>query len=420
MNIGHRSLHLAATIAIIALGYLPSANGEQASAPGAYFGLNPPGEKPELFAPGIINIPGRSVGRIAFSPDATECAFTVFESFYKNNRIMFTRFENGAWTPQTALPGIDGHEMLEPVFSRDNRRLYLTVKSPGERPTTDFWAMSRLAQGWSKPQPLPAPLNSEQHEFCLTETVDGTMYFASGRAGGQGGLDLYRTVSKPGQPLQVENLGAPLNSAADDGDPAVSPDGRILVFYSGKSTLFICFDNGKGGWTRPVDMGEGFNAPNAVEYGATFSQDGRVLFFVRFDGQKGELYWVSAALLERFRHQSETASALPAPPPPPERKAIQLAPDILQRYIGTYASPERPELTSRITLETDQLMIQVGGQPKIPLFAESETGFFLKVVDAQIEFVKNAGGEITDLLIHQGVTVKLPRTKETGVAQPKS
>jgi hypothetical protein len=41
-------------------------------APGAYFGLKLPGETPELFAPGIINTPRRSVGHLAFSPDGTE------------------------------------------------------------------------------------------------------------------------------------------------------------------------------------------------------------------------------------------------------------------------------------------------------------------------------------------------------------
>lgn len=58
----------------------PLAIASESLAAGAYFGLKFPGETPERFAPGIINIPDRSVGRIAFSPDATERALTVFES----------------------------------------------------------------------------------------------------------------------------------------------------------------------------------------------------------------------------------------------------------------------------------------------------------------------------------------------------
>jgi hypothetical protein len=36
------------------------------------------------------------------------------------------------------------------------------------------------------------------------------------------------------------------------------------------------------------------------------------------------------------------------------------------------------------------------------LFAESETRFFLKVVDAQVEFISDASGAVTHLVIHQG------------------
>jgi hypothetical protein len=395
---------------------------------GAYFGLKLPGDIPELFAPGIINIPGRSVSRIAFSPDATECAFTVFESFYANNRILFTRYENGAWTSQAPLSGVEGRQILEPLFSRDNHRLYFTVKAAGDSPNNDFWEMQRTTKGWGQPQLLPAPLNSAQNEFCLAQTAGGTMYFASAREGGHGGLDLYRTVTKPGQPMQVENLGTPVNSESDDGDPGISPDGHTLVFYSasnrprptGNSDLFICFENGKGGWTNPVNLGKGFNTP-AAEYGATFSQDGRVLFFVRFDGKKGELYWVSTGALERFRQQSEASIAPAQVELPPEKRAISVSPGILQRYVGTYAMEPQPGFTNHITLEGNQLMTQMAGQPKVPLFAESETKFFLKVVDAQMEFVTNDQGETTGLIIHQnGMEIKMTRKNAASNGEPKS
>jgi tetratricopeptide (TPR) repeat protein len=46
-------------------------------------------------------------------------------------------------------------------------------------------------------------------------------------------------------------------------------------------------------------------------------------------------------------------------------------------------------------------MTQATGQPKFPLFAESDTKFFLKVVDAEVEFFKNEKGEVTYLMLHQ-------------------
>jgi hypothetical protein len=81
------------------------------------------------------------------------------------------------------------------------------------------------------------------------------------------------------------------------------------------------------------------------------------------------------------------------------RKEIAVSPAILATYVGTYEL--KPGFDLVITLEGSQLMAQATGQPKFPLFAESETTFFLKVVDAQVEFGKDEKG-VTYLVLHQG------------------
>jgi hypothetical protein len=47
-------------------------------------------------------------------------------------------------------------------------------------------------------------------------------------------------------------------------------------------------------------------------------------------------------------------------------------------------------------------MAQATDQPKLPIFPESETQFFYKLVDAQIEFFKNDQGQTTHLVLYQG------------------
>jgi CubicO group peptidase (beta-lactamase class C family) len=85
---------------------------------------------------------------------------------------------------------------------------------------------------------------------------------------------------------------------------------------------------------------------------------------------------------------------------PAERKEITVSPAILGKYVGTYEL--MPNFDLVMTLEGGQLMTQATGQQKFPLFAESETKFFLKVVDAEVEFFKNDKGEVTNLVLHQG------------------
>ena len=84
---------------------------------------------------------------------------------------------------------------------------------------------------------------------------------------------------------------------------------------------------------------------------------------------------------------------------PTERKEITVSPEILKQYVGTYELT--PTFSIAMTLENGQLMTQATNQQKLPLFAESETMFFLKVVDAQVEFVKNEKGEVTHMVLHQ-------------------
>ena len=85
---------------------------------------------------------------------------------------------------------------------------------------------------------------------------------------------------------------------------------------------------------------------------------------------------------------------------PSERKAIAAPKEVLARYVGTYQLT--PAFSIAVTLEGDQLMAQATNQPKFPLFPESETRFFLKVVDAQVEFSKDDKGEFAYLTLHQG------------------
>jgi CubicO group peptidase (beta-lactamase class C family) len=85
---------------------------------------------------------------------------------------------------------------------------------------------------------------------------------------------------------------------------------------------------------------------------------------------------------------------------PSERKEITLTPEQLKPFVGRYSLS--PQVNADITLEGNQLRTQLTGQPKFPMFAESPNSFFLKVVEAEVRFEKDASGKVTQLTIHQG------------------
>ena len=86
-------------------------------------------------------------------------------------------------------------------------------------------------------------------------------------------------------------------------------------------------------------------------------------------------------------------------PPPQERQAVKVDPAIYDAYAGEYEL--RPGFAIVITREGNQIFALATSQPKLEIFPESETRFFLKVVDAEIEFVRGADGKVTGLVLHQ-------------------
>ena len=86
-------------------------------------------------------------------------------------------------------------------------------------------------------------------------------------------------------------------------------------------------------------------------------------------------------------------------PLPEQRQAVKLDPAVYDRYVGRYEL--FPGFMLTITRQGDKLMSQATGQQKCEIFPESETEFFLTVVDAQITFVKNEDGTVDRLILHQ-------------------
>ena len=127
--------------------------------------------------------------------------------------------------------------------------------------------------------------------------------------------------------------------------------------------------------------------------------------FMGFDPDRG----VGAVVLINSGHGADDIgfhlinSAVPlrpAPAPPAERTEIAVPEAILETYVGAYELT--PQFVIEVTLDDGALFVQATAQPTFPVFAESETFFFLKVVDAQVTFTKDDAGEVTGLILHQG------------------
>lgn len=91
---------------------------------------------------------------------------------------------------------------------------------------------------------------------------------------------------------------------------------------------------------------------------------------------------------------------LPLTPAPKVRKEVAVDSTVLESYVGVYQLSPTFEIT--VTRDGSTLFLQATGQERAQMFAESPTGFFLKIVDAQVTFERDATGNVIRLVLHQG------------------
>lgn len=90
------------------------------------------------------------------------------------------------------------------------------------------------------------------------------------------------------------------------------------------------------------------------------------------------------------------------------RTAIELDPAILERYVGRYEGES--DLVFTVIFEDGQLYAQPLDQPRVAIYPESETDFFLTVMDAQLRFLMNENDEATGFIIFQdGQQFEVPK-----------
>lgn len=107
-----------------------------------------------------------------------------------------------------------------------------------------FIAREVSEKEFGTPVILESSINSRDHEIAATISKDGTtIYFASDRAGGLGGTDIYVSRKLPvggwGPP---QNLGPGVNTEWDEDFPNISPDGQTLYFSSKGHTSMGGYD----------------------------------------------------------------------------------------------------------------------------------------------------------------------------------
>jgi CubicO group peptidase (beta-lactamase class C family) len=93
---------------------------------------------------------------------------------------------------------------------------------------------------------------------------------------------------------------------------------------------------------------------------------------------------------------------------PPELKEIEIDAVTLGDYIGKYRFDFGAMFD--VALKSDHLEAQLTGQSAFPIFANTKDKFFYKIVNARLDFERDAEGKIVAVVLHQnGRDMRAPR-----------
>lgn len=86
----------------------------------------------------------------------------------------------------------------------------------------------------------------------------------------------------------------------------------------------------------------------------------------------------------------------------PQHTEIKIDPRLFDEFVGQYSFLDNQDFVLSFWREGDKFFLQATNQSKVEIFPESQTAFFLKVIDAQATFGRDAQGKVNSAVWRQG------------------
>lgn len=192
------------------------------------------------------------------------------------------RAADGRWGDAAPWPQSDPrYRDSDPFVDAAGRLVFVSDRPPqadgAPLGQLDLFESEWDGKRWSAPRRLPGALQSPQYELG-PEQHGGSLWFGSYRKGGPGRLAIYR-AGPDGLPRA---LPAPVNDAGTNSDPTPSPDGRHLLWWSGRTgngNLFMAERLAGDRHGAALQLPAPVNSETGFEFTPWLSADGEWLYF---------------------------------------------------------------------------------------------------------------------------------------------
>ncbi len=163
-----------------------------------------------------------------------------------------------------------------------------------------YWLARRRGAGWEKPEPIRVAFQTraQRTTAALLPNLQALLLDMQ-REGGRGGRDLFVAMTNGEQRFSAPvNLGADINTAANEAAPTLAADGKTLYFASdrpggsGGYDLYVTrrLDDTWLRWSPPRNLGPGINT-KADEGSMTLDATGQFAYLVVSDAKSLEDVW---------------------------------------------------------------------------------------------------------------------------------
>ncbi len=151
--------------------------------------------------------------------------------------------EGGKWVNSKPLPfNNKAYSVRNPSISIDGKTLYFSSNMPGGFGGEDIWKVSVNGDEYGVPENLGAKVNTEANESFPYITDDNILFFSSNGKTGFGGLDIFKIDLNKGS--EALNLGDPVNTSKDDFAFTYNASNKVGFFSSnrdGVDDIYIAY-----------------------------------------------------------------------------------------------------------------------------------------------------------------------------------
>ncbi|MEL7001609.1 MAG: hypothetical protein AAFN93_02610 [Bacteroidota bacterium] len=178
--------------------------------------------------------------------------------------------------------------LYAPFISGDGRSMIYLSDYTDDGHHVMYYATRKGVTSWNDGEEIDKVINRPTHNFRggYSLNFDGSMLLYTSRKSGLGGFEIWYSEKISTGWGPPKNMGAPINSASNEGSPMISPDGQYLYFmrcesmteYKGAKGCKLMVSKWKyNKWGEPEELPAHINTGNSQT--PRILADGETLFF---------------------------------------------------------------------------------------------------------------------------------------------